>query len=524
MTNTIDDLGRADVMLLVGSNATDAHPVIGAMLRANARAGTQRLVVIDPRRTSLARSAVLHLRPRPGSDVALLNAIMNVVLDEGLADDAFIAERTEGFEALAAHVREWTPERAEEFTGVPADDIRAAARIFAEAERGAIGYCMGVTQHVGGTDTVLAIADLAMLTGNIGREGTGVYPLRGQNNVQGACDMGALPDLLPGYKRADDPDARAAFEQAWDVELPTTPGLSVVEMTQAAHDGRVKALYVMGENPVLSDPDQAHVVEALRALDFLVVQDIFLTETARLADVVLPAAAFAEKDGTFTNTERRVQLVRRAVAPPGEARTDLDIVWGLCRRIGVTALSSAKGVMAEIAAVVPQYAGVTYERLEAGGLQWPVYDADHPGTPILHAHAFTRGLGMFVVVEPQARPADGMILLTGRLREQYHTGSMTRRSVIGELQPTAFVEINPIDAARLDIAEGDVVEIDNERGSIQVEARVNDASPVGAVFVPMHFAEAAVNALTDASRLDPQSRMPALKATPVRVRKIVLKR
>jgi formate dehydrogenase alpha subunit len=525
MTNTLADLAEAEAILVVGSNTTEAHPIAALQIKKALRRGAT-LVVVDPRRVDIARRAHLHLQLRPGTNVAVLNGLMHVILAEGLADEAFIRERTEGFEALAGVLPAYTPELVEEISGVPADDLRAAARAFGGAARAAIVYAMGVTQHSHGTDHVLALSNLALLTGNVGRRGTGVNPLRGQNNVQGACDMGALPDVLPGYQPVDDAAVRERFAAAWGADLPAAPGLTVTEAFDAMLDGRLRGLWIMGENPLLSEPDQAHVEAGLRALDFLVVQDIFLTETARLADVVLPAASFAEKDGTFTNTERRVQRVRAAVAPPGEAWPDWRIVAAVARRLGAGEgwdYAHPAEIMAEAAALTPIYGGVTYERLEAGEeLFWPCPSADHPGTPVLHVGRFTRGRGRFFPVhfEPPAEPADEefpLTLTTGRMLEHYHTGTMTRRSEgLSELVPTGFVEIHPDDAARLGVADGEPVTVETRRGAITAPAWVTTRVRPGVVFVPFHFWEAPANRLTNTAR-DPLANIPELTVCACRV-------
>ena len=526
MTNSIDDLEQADCFFIIGSNTTECHPIIGSAIKRAVARGA-RLIVVDPRRIELAELADLHLRHRSGTDVALINAMMHVILDEGLEDKAFIAERTEGLEELAEVVKPYTPELAGRITGVPAGDIAAAARAYAAAPAGAIIYSMGITQHTTGTDNVLSLANLAMLTGQIGRPGTGVNPLRGQNNVQGACDMGALPDVLPGYQAVSDERVRAKFAAAWGAELPEKPGLTVVEMIHAAARGQLRAIYVMGENPMLSDPDTTHVGEALRALDFLVVQDIFLTETAQLADVVLPAAAAAEKDGTFTNTDRRVQRVRQAVEPPGQARADWQSICQIAERMGTPmSYPSVAAIQDEIASLTPIYGGITYGRLERGPLQWPCPASDHPGTPILHREKFTRGKGKFHAVEfiPARELPDAeypLLLSTGRLLQHFHTGSMSRRSaVLDEIVPRGAVEIHPLDAAKLDVGDGERVTVESRRGRIEIAARLTERVAPGSVFLSFHFSEAPANRLTIAA-LDPVAGIPEFKVCAVRVKRFV---
>ena len=522
MTNSIDDLEQSDCLFVIGSNTTECHPIIGSGIKRAVRRGAT-LIVADPRAIELTEFAALHLRQRNGTDVALINAMMHVILDEHLEDTAFIAERTEGIEALREAVKPYTPQLAERITGVPADDIARAARLYATAPAAAIVYSMGITQHTTGTDNVLSLANLAMLTGNVGKPGAGVNPLRGQNNVQGACDLGALPNVYPGYQKVDDPQAREKFQAAWGVSLPARPGLTVVEMIDAAADGRLKGLYVMGENPMLSDPDVTHVEQALQRLDFLVVQDIFLSETARLADVVLPAACFAEKDGTFTNTERRVQRVRAAVAAPGRARADWEILCDLARRMGCEMSYAGPGaVQDEIASLTPIYGGITYDRLDGAGLQWPCPGRDHPGTAYLHQGRFTRGLGKFHAVEfaPPAELPDEeypLLLSTGRVLEHWHTGTMSRRSAaLDELVSAGVIEIHPDDAGQLGVADGQAVRVTSRRGEIRIAARVTERVARGSLFLAFHYREAPANRLTIAA-LDPVAKIPEFKVCAVRL-------
>ncbi len=525
MTNSIEDLEKAGCILVIGSNTTEGHPIVGLRIKRAVMKNNCRLIVAEPRHIRLCYYAEQWLRQRPGTDVALLNGMMNVILSEGLADEDFIRERCEGFEEFRKVVEQYPPERAAEICGVDAEDIRRAARTFATAERAAIVYCMGITQHTTGVDNVLSLANLAMLTGNLGKEGAGVNPLRGQNNVQGACDMGGLPNVFTGYQPVSDAEVRSKFEAAWGVDyLPGNPGLTLTEMMNAAAKGEVKALYIMGENPVISDPDIGHLKEALEKVDFLVVQDIFLTETAAFADVVLPAASFAEKEGTFTNTDRRVQRVRKAVEPPGEAREDSWIIAQVASRLGYDMGDvSAARVMEEIASLTPSYGGISYARLEREGeLRWPCPDAEHPGTPILHVGRFTRGKGLFSAVEyrPPAEEPDEeypFILTTGRLLTHYHTGTMTRRvEPLDELVPRNRVWINPADAERLGVADGEEVGLQSRRGAIRLEAKVTRKVAEGVVFVPFHFGESPANALTNPA-MDPVAKIPELKVAAVRL-------
>jgi len=525
MTNSIEEIESANVILVIGSNTTEQHPIISHRIKRAVKLKGAKLIIADPRAITLTRFADIWLRQRAGTDVALINGLVNVIINEELWDKEFVIQRTEGFEELKAGIQKYTPEYVEQVTGVPAIDIREAARLYAQAERASIIYAMGITQHATGTDKVFSLANLAMLTGNIGKEGTGVNPLRGQNNVQGACDMGALPNVFPGYQRLDVASVREKFEKEWGSKLPDKAGLSVVEMLQAAKEGKVRGMYIMGENPALSDPDTTHVIEALEALDFLVVQDIFLSETAKLADVVLPAVSFAEKDGTFTNTERRVQRIRKAIEPIGQAKPDWLIITELATRMGYPmAYESPKQIMEEIARLTPSYGGMSYDRLEGGGLQWPCPTQDHPGTRFLHEGKFTRGLGKFTPVEyiPPAELPDKdypLVLTTGRVLYHFHTGTMTRRvKGLNEIYPEGLVEINPDDAEKLQVLDGSVVKVTSRRGSVTTKASITERVPAGTVFMTFHFREAAANVLTNPA-LDPVAKIPELKVCAVKVEK-----
>ncbi len=527
MTNSIADIAQADVILVIGSNTTEAHPIIALQIKKAVRENGAKLIVIDPRKIKLVDYAHLWLRQKPGTNVAVINGLMNVILEKSLADEEFIANRTEGIEELKAILPKYTLEVAERISGVPATDLRQAARIFAQAERATIIYSMGITQHTTGTDNVLSIANLAMLTGNIGKPGTGVNPLRGQNNVQGACDMGALPTTLTGYQKIAHDEVRAKFEKAWSCRLPKEAGLSVVEMFEAALQGKIKAMYIMGENPMLSDPDITHIEKALRTLDFLVVQDIFLTETAEFADVVLPGATFAEKDGTFTSTERKVQRVRKAINPPGKAKADWEIICDLAKAMGYEMGYSFPGeITDEIASLTSTYGGILFDRVNSsGGIQWPCPSLDHPGTTILYQDKFARGLGKFHPVEykpPSEEPSEEypLILTTGRLLFQYHTGTMTRRSKgLEEICPAGPVEINLEDAAAYRIKEGEEVILASRRGKIKVRVNITERSPQGTIFLPFHFSEYPANVLTNPA-LDPLAKIPEFKVCAVRIEKL----
>jgi len=518
-TNPMADVGNAEVILVTGSNTTETHPVFASRIKRAARSGAT-LVVVDPRAIGLTRHAHLWLRPRPGTDIAWINGLMHVILREGLENRAFIDSRTEGFEELREALGPYTPEYVQSVTGIPAADLTRAARLYARAGAATILYCMGITQHTCGTDTVLALANLALLCGQVGRPGAGINPLRGQNNVQGSCDMGGLPGVLPGYGRVDDDAVLGRMESLWKTSLSKNPGLTATEMFATP---QVRAMYVMGENPAVSDADVSHVQARLAGLDFLVVQDIFLTETARLADVVLPAASALEKDGTFTNTDRRVQRVRSAVPCPGQALPDWRILNLLGPRLGVSmGYDHPREIMREIVLAAPIYGGIDYRRIKGEGLIWPCPDAAHPGTPILHRETFPRGRGRFVATHPQA-PAEmpdadyPFLLSTGRVLEHYHTGTMTRKNEgLNRLVPECQAEIHPEDAKRLQIVSGQQVRVASRRGEITVTALLTDRVAPGMVFIPFHFAEAAANVLTNSAH-DAAARIPEFKVCAVRI-------
>jgi formate dehydrogenase alpha subunit len=525
MTNSIPEIENNDVIFVIGSNTTETHPIVGLRMKKAVRKGAK-IIVADPRKINLVRFASVWLQQKPGTDVVLLNAMMHVLLKEKLTDREFIQEWTEGFDAFKKGLEEFTPQRAEKITGVPKEDIIRAALLYGRAERPAIYYTMGITQHAHGTQNVFAVANLALMTGNLGKESTGVNPLRGQNNVQGATDMGCIPNQYPGYQRVDFNSIKEKFEAAWGVKLSDRPGLTATEMTIAAQAGSLKALYIMGENPIMSDPDIRHTKKALKNLDFMVVQDIFMTETAELADVVLPASCFAEKDGTFTNTERRMQRVRKAVTPPGDAREDSAIIMELSKRMGYDMkYNFIEEVLQEIGGVWPAVAGITYGRLEPSGLQWPCPTLDHPGTPYLFKGGFPRGRATFTPVKynPSKELPDReypFLLSTGRQLFQYHTGSMTRRvRELHAISPEPYVEMNPLDAKQLKIYNGDMLKITSRRGSIHVKALVSDRPVKGMVFIPFHYKEAAANVLTN-TELDPICKIPELKVCAVAVEKV----
>jgi len=523
MTNSIAEIKDCDYLFVIGSNTTESHPIISLEMRKALRKGAT-LVVADPRKTEIAELASIHIPLKPGSNIPLLNTIANVLIAEELYDKDFVANRTEGFEALKGAVESFTPENYAEIIGVPAETLREVARGYARAENAAIFYTMGITQFTTGTNNVMAVANLAMLTGHIGKPSSGVNPLRGQNNVQGACDMGALPNVFPGYQSVTDPAIRERFTKAWGIEQSEKVGLTVGEMLDAAHHGDLKAMFLLGENPMLSDPDITHVEKALNNLEFLVVQDLFLTETAKLADVVLPGASFAEKDGTYSNTERRVQRVRKAIEPLA-GKADWEVIAEILTRLGYPHLySSVSAVFDEMAKVTPQYAGMSYARLEDSGLQWPCVSEDHPGTQFLHSGKFSRGLGKFAAIkfEPPNEMPDKeypFVLNTGRRLYHYHTGTMTRKvKGLNAIYGEESVEISPVDARQISIGEGDLIKITSRRGSLVAKANVTDRVPAGMVFTSFHFAETAINLLTNPAR-DPVAKIPELKICAVKVEK-----
>ena len=523
MTNSINDFTGADSIIIFGSNAAETHPIImGEIYKAKDNGAT--LVVVDPRRTEVASNADIHLQIRSGTDIPLINGIMRYILDNGMEARDYINERTEAFDEMNDYLSGWSIEQASEESGIAVDDIARVADIYARSKEASIVFCMGITQHACGTANVFALCNLAMLCGHVGKPHSGICPLRGQNNVQGACDVGALPNVYPGYQSVADADMLRKFEDAWGRELSPTPGMTVTEIIGSAGE-KIHALYIMAENPVLSDPNQGHVLESLPRLDFLIVQDIFLTETAKLADLVLPGSCYAEKTGTFTNTERRIQLLRKAVDPPGNAKDDFTILCMLGTALGLDFSYADQGeVMDEMAGLTPIMAGVHFNRLGSTGLQWPCPDNDHPGTRYLHEGKFSRGKGLFVVpgyTPPKEMPDEvyPYTLITGRMFSHYHTGTMTRHSdFLNREQDKPFVEINPLDARNLGISEGDAVRLSTRRGSISTYARITTRVRKGSIFAPFHFAEAPANALT-IEELDPISKIPEFKACAVRMEK-----
>jgi formate dehydrogenase alpha subunit len=526
MSNSIAEIENNDVLFIIGSNTKENHPIVALRMIKAKRKGAK-IIIADPRRVPLVRFADIWMQHKPGTDVALLNGMMHVILKEGLIKKDFISSMTEGFdEAFRKNLEEYTPEAASKITGVPAETIVKAARMYGGSEKAGVYYTMGITQHAHGTENVYSIANLALMTGNLGKEAAGVNPLRGQNNVQGSTDMGCIPNNYPGYQNVTVPENKAKFEALWNAKLSDKLGFTSPDMLAAAEKGALKAMYIMGENPVVSDPDMTHTIKALKALDFLVVQDIFMTETAALADVVLPATVFAEKSGTFTNTERRVQRVRKAVNPPGQAREDSQIILELSRRMNYPMqYRTEEEVFLEIGKAWQAMSGMTYARIDERGLQWPCPTLDHPGTPYLFKGGFPRGKGRFTTVtyKPSVEQTDKeypFLLTTGRLLFQYHTGSMTRRvKQIDQVSPEAFIEINPADAKALSLAEGTKVNVTSRRGSITVKTHVTKRPGKGVVFIPFHFTEAAANMLTSNASLDPIAKIPSFKVSAVRIEK-----
>jgi formate dehydrogenase alpha subunit len=555
MSNSIAEMENLECLMVIGSNTAETHPVISTFLKQAVRSKGARLIVADPRQTEMTHFAELWLRHQPGSDTALFNGMAHVIVKEKLYDEGFIAERTEGFAEYVESLEGKTPEWAEAITGVPADDIRQAARIYAGATAAAMYWGMGISQSTHGTDNTLTLTNLALMCGHVGRPGTGLNPLRGQNNVQGCSDVGGLPNVYTAYQPLTDPEVRRKFERAWHVSLPEHPGLTATEMVSGILTGQVKGWYVMGENPLMSEPNLRHARHAVEELEFFVAQDIFFNETNVYADVLLPAASFAEKEGTFTNSDRRIQRVRRAIDAPGQARADWEIVSDLARRtislirqeadahpdaatreldtqIGERAdqllagwtYDDAADIWEEMRQVTPDFFGITYARIEReGGVHWPCPSLDHPGTPYLFADAFPRGRGKFWPVEygtESELPDDDypFILSTGRVLYHWHGGTMTRVSALDEIWPECTVEMSPSDAVRLGLETGDWVDVSSRRGKITARLLVTERSPDGTIFIPFHFAEAAANVLTD-NRLDKRAKIPDYKVCSVRVGK-----
>ena len=525
MTNSIAEIENSKCIFIIGSNTSEAHPLIGSRILKAKEKGAK-LIVADPRKIQLSFYADIFVRHQLGTDVALINGILNVILKEGWYDRKFVEERTEGFKEFRKVVEKYTPESVEKITGVRAQDIRKIADLYARSKSSSIIYAMGITQHITGVDNVKSLCNLAMLCGQIGRESTGVNPLRGQNNVQGACDMGGLPNVYPGNQPVSDGQMAEKFEKAWGTKLSTKPGMTLTEMLKAAMAGEVKAMFILGENPMVSDVDIQHVEKSLEALDFLVVQDIFMSETARLADVVLPGVSFAEKDGTFTNTERKVKRVRKAIEPIGSSRQDWDIICDLSTRMGYPMrYDDPSKILEEVAQVTPSYGGIYYDRIETEGLHWPCPNRAHPGTPYLHKDRFSRGLGLFHAIEylpPEELPDKEYpyFLTTGRIYVHYHTGTMTRRSPsLNKEVEEGFAEINPRQAKELGIIQGERIKVFSRRGEIEIKADLSERMERNTIFIPFHFVESAANRLTNPA-FDPIAQIPEFKVCAVKIEKV----
>jgi len=526
VSTTYGDVINADVAIVTGTNTPANHPVASSFFKQARRNGTT-IIYVDPRAARMADHADIFCQLKPGTDVAFYNAVMHELIRLGLTDPDFIASRTSNYEALARTVADYPPERAEQITGVPADVIRRVARAWGEAEAGIIFWGMGISQHTTGTDNARCLIAMCAITGNVGKQGSGLHPLRGQNNVQGASDMGLIPMFYPDYKKADDPDIRARFEQAWDTpDLDPERGLTVTEIIGSALKGGVRGMYMLGENPFLSDPNINKVRKALAALDFLVVQDIFLTETAEFADVILPASSYLEKDGTYTNTDRRVQLGKKVLDPPGQARVDWEVVQDIANRIGLGwNYTSARDVFEEIVSVMASYTNLTYDNLGLTGKLYPNPDPEHSdGIVVMFGEKFNTPDGLAHLVPAEWLPAKELpderypyVLNTGRLLQHWHTGSMTRRSyALDAIAPQAEVYLNPDDAAELGIADGQMAQVSSRRGTIVLAARVSHAEQRGNCFIPFHFREAAANLLTT-DEIDPMGKIPEFKFCAVRI-------
>ncbi|MBZ0281612.1 MAG: formate dehydrogenase subunit alpha [Anaerolineae bacterium] len=531
MSNSIAEMEHLDTFIVTGSNTTETHPVISLFLKRAVRQNNAKLIVIDPRQIELTDFAALWLRQKPGTDVAVFQAMAHVIVSESLYNEEFITSRTEDFDSYIESLEAFTPEWAESVSGVPAEDIRKAARMYATAERAAFYWGMGISQSTHGTDNALALTNLALMTGHIGKPGTGLNPLRGQNNVQGCSDSGGLPNVYTAYQRVDNPEIRERFERVWNTTLPSEPGLTVTEMVDGALTGKIRAMVVMGENPLMSEPNLSHAHHALEALDFIVCIDIFMNETSEMADVILPSASFAEKDGTFTNSDRRVQRIRQALPSVGLSQPDWKIVCDLAKQMeslmGVEASAGfdyqdVEAIWEEMRAVTPDFYGITYERLEReGGVHWPCPSADHPGTPYLFEKEFPRGRGKFWTLDygteselpDQEYPYH---LTTGRVLFHWHGGTMTRRSKLDEIFPEPILEMHPDDAHSLELVSGDWVQVTSRRGSVICRTMVTGRSPIGTVFLPFHFVEAAANLLT-LDKIDPRAKIPDFKMAAVKL-------
>ena len=523
MTNPVGDIVGNEVLFVIGSNPTSAHPVIGSKMKQAVNRGAK-LIVVDPRRTELAEMADIWMPLESGTDAALINGIMHVIIREGWEDKEFLESRCTGFESVKETVAKYTPEEVERITGISEELVYEAAKIYTSTKKAGIYYTLGITEHTTGTANVMNLANLAMLTGHLGHENAGINPLRGQNNVQGACDMGALPNTFPGYQSVDNEDNVKFFEETWGVELSRTVGLRIPEMIDEAGEGNLKAMYIMGEDPVLTDPDANHVRKSIDNLDFLVVQEIFMSETAKYADVILPATCYAEKDGTFTNSERRIQMVNKAVEPPGEARVDWEILSDVARRMGGKGFDykDSNEIFEEIRLTTPSYRGISHERVKEVGVQWPCPTEDHPGTPFLHKGAFPRGKGLMIPVdyeEPAELVCDEYPILLSTGRMLYHYNVMTVNSEsLNNIRPHELAEINPMDAARLGVEENGIIRVTSRRGSILTRVTITDKMKEGMMFMTFHYKESPVNELTNAA-FDPVTLTAEYKISAVKIEK-----
>jgi formate dehydrogenase alpha subunit len=536
MSNSMKDVAQnSKSMFIIGSNTTEQHPVFGTMIRRAVKNRGLKLIVADPRKIDIVEFACLHLQHKPGTDIALLNGLMYLILEKDWQDQNFIEARTEGFEDFLSIINQYPPVKVSDITGVPVEKLYQAAEIMGTTKPMAVIWAMGITQHIVGVRNVMTLANLQMLLGNMGVPGGGVNPLRGQNNVQGACDMGGLPNVYPAYQPVTNEEARKKYESAWGTKLDDKVGLTVTEMVPGILDGRIHALYILGEDPAVSDPDSSHIRHCLEKIDFLVLQELFPSETSRFADVLLPGVSFVEKEGTFTNTERRVQKLNKVIEPLGEAKPDWEIMMRLANRLLPRKNPSpdaqyagwnykdSEDIMKEINALTPSYAGITYDRLKDGeGIQWPCPSVDHPGTPILHINKFARGVGKFSPIDhipPAELPDDDYpwVMSTGRVLYHWHGGQMTRRSEgLMQVYGSALIEVNPGDASNLGLNGKKWVRVSSRRGSIRAEALITDRVPPGMIYANFHFPEASANELTQAV-LDPIAKIPEYKVTAVKV-------
>lgn len=527
MTNDIAGIKKADVILIIGSDTSAAHPVIAARIKQAVRDGNSKLIVLDPKKIVMADYAEIYAAHRPGTDVAVMNCMMHEILKNGWEDKEYVANRLEGFEEFKTEILDdkYSPENIEKISGIKAETLRAIAKLFGQAKTASLFYAMGITQHTTGRDNVWTTANLQMICGNLGVEGGGVNPLRGQSNVQGACDMGGLPNVYPGYQNVTLPAVQEKFEKAWNCKLDNKVGITVTEMIDGAYDGSVKAIYVMGENPFLSDPDQTHVIKAFERVDFMVVQDMFITETAEYADVILPAAAYAEKDGHFTNTERRVQRINKIIEPPQGVKNDWEIIQLIANAMGSDwNYQCVRDITDEINALTPSYGGITWDRVGRFGLQWPCPNTEHPGTPYLHKDKFARGKGLLsakAFQEPDELPDEEypLILTTGRVLQQFHTGTMSRKTQGLNNLAGPMVMISVEDAERMGISNSEVVAISTRRGEITAPAFVTKRISTGVIYIPFHYKESPANRLTNPA-IDPIAKIPEYKVCAAKISKI----